>query len=352
MEKSHEIDIIGLALQILKKWKQLLLFIFVAAIIGVVIALSKPKYYQAEVILAPELSSGGLSMSDNLADMASTFGIDLGGKNSVDAIYPELYPDIFGSTTFILGLFDVPVRLKDDNNTRTYKYHLLKEQKVPFWDYPKLWLINALKKRKAIGAGKGKSDPFIISKDDNDLCDGIRNSILCSVDKKTSVITISVTDQDPLVAAIMADTLQNRLQTYITDYRTKKARNDLQYYQKLTIKAKADYERVRRAYGASADANMDVLLESVRSKQEDVENDMQLKFNTYTSLNTQLQSAKAKLQERIPAFTIIQKPMMPYKAASTPRSIIVLLFMFLGVLCDAIWVLYGENIRKLTTSKK
>ena len=80
-----------------------------------------------------------------------------------------------------------------------------------------------------------------------------------------------------------------------------------------------------------------------------MENDMQLKYNTYTTLNTQFETAKAKVQENTPAFTIIEAPIMPYRPASTPRAIIVLAFVFLGGICDALWVLYG---RKWYASKK
>lgn len=117
----------------------------------------------------------------------------------------------------------------------------------------------------------------------------------------------------------------------------------MEYYKRLMNKAKANYEKVRRQYGSYSDANMDVILESVKSKTEDIENDMQLKYNAYTALNTQYQSALAKVQERTPAFTIIQKPYMPYKASSTPRSIVVLMFMILGVFADFVWVFIQER---------
>lgn len=342
-KESREIDIIGLAGNVLREWKTLLLFMGVAGIIGVIVALSTPKVYKSDVLLAPEVSSGGIGLSGNLEDMASTFGIDLGGKSSMDAIYPELYPDIFSSVDFILGLFDTPVRLKDDEAIRTYRVHLEKEQKIPFWSYPKIWLAGILTS-KEIQTGKGgKPDPFRISKEEYDLTNAIRNNILCSVDKKTSVISISVTDQDPMVATIMADTLQRRLQAYITNYRTQKARKDLEYYKSLTSKAKGDYEKARRVYGGYADANTDVILESFKAKQEDLENDMQLKYNAYTSLNTQLLAAKAKVQERTPAFTIIQKPIMPYKASSTPRSVTVMFFVIIGILFDTLWILYAKE---------
>jgi len=342
-KKTKEIDLLELVIKVLQEWKLLLKFVAVAAILGVFIALSTPKYYKAEVMLAPELSSGGLGLTDNLADMAESFGISLGKKSSMDAIYPELYPDIFNSTQFVLDLFNIPVRLKDDDRPRTYYHHITTEQIIPFWDYPKIWLFELLKPEDPLASGKSKKDHYKISRDDSDICKVIRNAISCNIDKKTSVITIDVTDQDPLVAVIVADTLQKRLQEYITNYRTSKARNDLDYYKKLTAQAKENYEKVRQRYTSYADANMDLLLQSYKSKMDDLENDMQIKFNTYSTLNNQFEAAKAKVQERTPAFTIIERPIMPYKAASTPRAIIVLFFMFLGGCCDALWVLYGRK---------
>lgn len=343
-KKTNEIDVLALLLNVLKHKKSLAICVGIAILVGIIVALNQPKAYTSQVMLAPELSAGGINLPDNLSDMASNFGIDLGNKSSIDAIYPDIYPEIVSSTDFIMSLFNVPVRLKDDNSLRTYKQHLLKEQKIPFWDYPKAWLSNYVAKRNASKSqGKGKPDKLRLSKDDWDLCNGIIGNILCTVDKKTSVISISVTDQDPMVATIMADTIQSRLQNYITQYRTKKARNDMEYYKRLMNKAKANYEKVRRQYGSYSDANMDVILESVKSKTEDIENDMQLKYNAYTALNTQYQSALAKVQERTPAFTIIQKPYMPYKASSTPRSIVVLMFMILGVFADFVWVFIQER---------
>ncbi len=38
--------------------------------------------------------------------------------------------------------------------------------------------------------------------------------------------------QDPLVAAIVADTVQARLKAYMTEYRTNKSRKILQYNEK------------------------------------------------------------------------------------------------------------------------
>lgn len=354
-KKTREIDVIGVMIKVLKEWKPLLKFIVVSAIIGVIVAFSTPKEYTAEVILAPELSSGGIGMSSNLADLASNFGINLNKKSSMDAIYPELYPDIFSSKDFVLSLFNVPVRLKEDSTERTYLDHLLKDTKVPFWTYPKTWLIGLFKKPEIPGKGKSAKDPYRLSKVDSEICEGISRSMTCLIDKKTSEITITVKDQDPMVAAIMADTLQHRLQGYITEYRTRKARVDFEYYKKMTADSKRRYERAQQIYASFSDSNSELQLQSFKSKEEQLENEMQLQYNVYNQMATQMKAAEAKIQERTPAFTVIQNAYMPVKPSSRPRVVTLLIFVFLGILADAGWILYGRRwyseIRKNKTKK-
>lgn len=351
MIETKEIDVISLVMKVLKQPKTLMKFIGVAAIVGVVVALSIPKSYTASVVLAPEMSSAGLGMSESLGDLASSFGIDLGTKSGMDAIYPELYPEIFASTDFVLDLFPVKVRLKDDNSLKTYKEHLMKDSKMPFWSYPKVWLMKLLKK-KPKGNGKGEKDPFVISEDDNNLCTAIRTAISCQVDKKTSVISISVTDQDPLVAAILADTLQLRLQEYITNYRTQKARNDYEYYKKLYVDSRNRYIKSQQLYASYSDANQDIVMQSFRAKLDELENEMQLCYNVYNQVSAQMTSAQAKIQERTPAFTVIEKAKMPHKASSMPRMFIVIMFVFLGCIADGLWVCFVKDFLKERKEKK
>lgn len=346
MKPSKEIDFVAIAKQVLQKPRLLAKYIIVSAAIGVVVALCTPKEYTASVVLAPELSSGALGLGGDLADMASNLGIDLGsGGKGIDAIYPDIYPEIFTSYAFIHSLFDVPIRTEKEDSTRTYVYHITKESKVPFWQYPRIWLHEMMKKKPENGAGD-KEDPFKTSKDEAELCEGIASKITCLVDKKTSVITLSVKDQDPLACAILADTIQRRLQKYITDYRTKKARNDYDYYKKLYQEAKVKYDKAQSTYVNYSDANQEVVLERFQAKRDELENNMQMAFNNLNQLNTQVQTAEARIQERTPAFTVLSEAKMQHRASSTPRLFVVIGFVLLGCMADVAWTFYRTHFRK------
>lgn len=349
--KSMEIDIIGIVKKVLKEKKLLAYFIIVSAVIGVIVALSTPKQYTANVVLAPELSSGG-SLPEGLSNIASMVGVDLGGmsNSSLDAIYPQIYPDVLTSSDFIVKLFDIKVKQEKDSTETTYFDHLTKGVKPPFWSYPMIWLGELLKPKEE--TDDKTIHNFRLTKKQDNVLKMVRANITCIVDKNTNVISISVTDFDRLVAATMVDTIQKQLQQYIVLYRTKKSRNDVEYTQKLFYESKEQYLKAQQEYSAFVDANSDIMLETFKSKRDLLENEMQLRYNIYNQIAQQLQIAKAKVQERTPVFSVIQSASVPIKASSMPRSFIVIIYVFVGVMADMLWVIYLRDFYKENIKKK
>jgi capsule polysaccharide export protein KpsE/RkpR len=288
--------------------------------------------------LAPELSVSNRSRS-GLASLASNFGINLGSNNNgVDAIFPTLYPDLMNSVAFKASLFPVKVQRKDDDTPMTYYDYLKNHQKDAWFKYPLHWIKELLPKDADSNEENVAFDPYDLSRADNDIAEAIRGNIKISIDKKTGVITIVTKAQDKLICKTLADSVMSQLQEFIIDYRTNKARNDYEYYKKLVADAKSDYETVRRKYGATSDANMEVTMKSMELLLTDLENDMQLKFNTYTTMCTQLEAAKAKVQDRTPAFTIIEGAAVPVKPAGPKRMIFVIGMMFLTFIGTAFYI--------------
>ena len=157
------------------------------------------------------------------------------------------------------------------------------------------------------------------------------------------MITIDVTMQDPYVATLLADSVKNRLQDFLTEYRTKKARNDLDYALMLNKQAKKDYERARSLYSEFMDANQDVKLYTVKQKQNDLENEMQLQYNNFRATSAQVLAAKAVVQKETPSFTTIQSATVPLGPSGPNTWMIMLACLFLAVLGTTIYALYKEN---------
>lgn len=326
------------------KWKLILKISMICAVVSAIYVFSLPRGYEATVKLAPEVSTAdGLAGSMN--GLASMMGISLGGGGE-DAIYPEIYPEVIGSTKFLTSLFDVGVETADSEiKTNLYDYYA-KYQNEPWWLYVvgpvKKFLADIMSAKSPERKGEVGVNSFWLSKKEDEICNAIKNSMSCSVDKKTSVITLVYKAQDPLVAASMVDSVRVKLQDFITDYRTKKARNDLSYAEKLCEDARLQYEEAQKNYSEFCDSHLNIKLQSVLSEQDRLQNQLQMMLTAYTQFSQQVQIAHAKVQERTPSFTVIQNSTVPQKPSSPKRMFTVLIFFVLGSLAASAFYCYKE----------
>lgn len=338
MEKDAQLkqmDLISFV-KIVKKYKKIFcIALSIVFIISAVYIYSVPRYYTTETSLAPEEESNSFS-GGQLNSIASSFGIDLNNMNSTDAITPLLYPSLMDDDKFVVDLFKIKIRTIDNTIVTDYYSYLTKYKKSSWISKCLKGITSFLKSsnttNKAYDAAK---TPYCLSKKDAEIVTEIKKDIRISVDKATGVITVFATAQDPLICQILADSVTQNLKTFIINYRTAKAKEDVEHYKRLMDESLDIYRKARNQYAYYADANNDVMLESVKSKLEELENDMQLKYNQYTSYNTQYQIAVAKLREKTPVFTKLQGASVPQKPAGPKRILTIigaLLFTFFIIL--------------------
>ncbi|MDY3063618.1 MAG: chain-length determining protein [Bacteroidaceae bacterium] len=328
----------------------------VAGVVFAALILCVPRYYKCEVALAPEFDNSSASLG-SFSSIASSLGINLGGGMNSDAISPSLYPDLINSKEFLVSLFDVKITTDDGKLKTNYYDYINKHQKAAWWTVG----IRAVKRFfKNIFTSEDNNDqnkqieidPFRLNKKQYGVAEAISNKISCSVDPVNYIITISVTDQDPLVCASVADSVREHLQLFITRYRTGKARNDMEYYQDLMNKAKQDYDKAINAYSAYSDSHKNIIMQSYISQRDELENDMRVKFNIYTALQQQVEQAKARVQERTPAFTTLKCASVPIKPDGPKRVIYTLLIIVFTFFTTAFYLLSGKKILAQLRNKK
>lgn len=346
--EEQEIDLLELAGKIWADRRLVLKWCGIAVVVALVVAFSIPKEYTTTVMLAPEVEGGSRSLG-GLSALAGMAGIDMGSGESSDALYPDLYPDIVSSVGFTTELFNVPVKdAEGELDTNLYTY-LKEEQRSPWWSaiisfpFKCLGWVMSLFKEEEEGTDGGVN-PFQLTKDEDGVVKALNERIAVSVDKKTSLISLSVTMQDPLISATMTDTVMAKLQDYITEYRTNKARHDLDFTQKLYDEAQKKYYDAQQAYADYVDMNQNISLRSVQTRQERLQNEMNLAYNLYNQTAQQLQLAKAKVQENTPVYTIVQAATVPLKASKPSKLMILVGFVFLAGVGSVGWILFGRNI--------
>lgn len=326
-------------------------------IVSAIIMLSIPNYYKCTVMLAPEIP-GGTKGTSGLASLASSFGFNLNNVSGADAIMPNLYPDLMNSVAFRASLFPVKVQEEDGDTAMTYYDYLENYQRMPWWSAGIKVVSDGIS--SVIGSlfdleeeASDKVNPFRLTKDQMKIVETMEKKVVCDVDKKTFVITIDVTDQDPLIAATLADSVQVRLQYFITDYRTRKARVDLAYNQKLFKEAQERYEKARLKSAAYSDANRHTIFAEKQSELTKLENEMQLQYRAYSQIAAQLQLAEAKVQEETPAFTTLQPATVPVRKAGPKRSVICLALLILAFIVTTLFVWNkGSHLKPLLSPSK
>lgn len=349
-EEEQEIDLLELARKLWAEKRTIIRWAVIAAVAGIIIAFSIPKEYTTTIKLAPEAREGGGAAS-NLGALAAMAGINANMGGGKDAVSPTLYPDIVSSIPFAVELFDVPVTLSKDEEQTTVRDYLSDDISAPWWSF-----LTSLPS-KAVGGvmsvfrssdkdegGNKEINTFKLTPEENGIVGALASRVAVDVDGKTSIISISVTMQDPLVSALLADTVAERLKEYVVDYRTNKARSDLEYTQKLTDEARDAYYTAQQNYASYMDQNHGVIRLSIRNEEERLQNEMQLAFNLYNTTAQQLQMAKAKVQEITPVYTVVQPATVPLAPSKPSKMLIIVGCIFLAVVAACAWILFGKDL--------
>lgn len=323
-------------------------YIGVALLVGLVYVFSVPKIYTTSVMLAPEAPSMGLS--GNMSSLASLAGMNIGGLTE-DALAVDLYPNIVSSKDFLLQLFPARVKSADLEVDTTYSAYLKYYQKNTWWSYPVIWVGGLMKMwgsrdNDNTGQTMGENSTVIrLSEDEIGLCEAMRGRITCTVENITGVLTVTVADQDAEISAAMADTVVRRLNRFILDYRTHKARSDYEYVQGLCEEAKITYLEAQAQYAAFAASHTDIYAPDVKAQSEYLESESQLAYATYSQLKSQVQTAHAKVLESTPVYTVVESAYVPERAASPKKLLTLMLFIFIACCLATAKLFYNHCLR-------
>ena len=348
-DEEIEIDLIGILRKIIGIRKTIYKAAGIGLVVGIIVAISIPKQYTVEVTLSPEM---GNDKSGGLSGLAASFlgsGVSMG--DGTDALNASLSADIVSSTPFLLELSTMKIpALK--GGTMTLNVYL-DEESSPWWGYviglPGM-VIGGVKslfteeESESVPSDKANLGTIELSKKESEKIEALKKKILASVDKKTSMTTVSVTLQNPKVAAVVADSVVRKLQEYIIDYRTTKAKEDCLYLERLFKERQQEYYDAQKKYADYMDSHDNIILQSVRAEQERLQNDMSLAYQVYSQVANQLQVARAKVQEEKPVFAVVEPAVIPLYPSGTSRKIYVLAFIFLSVCIVISWKLFGEDI--------
>ncbi|MFT0447876.1 chain-length determining protein [Bacteroides thetaiotaomicron] len=352
LNDEMEIDLMDVLRKIISIRKTLYKAAGVGVIIGIIVYLSIPKQYTVNVTLSPEM--GGSKSGNGLVGIAASFlGSGVSSGDSSDALNASL-SRIVSSTPFLLELLSIDIPAPDGNGNMVLDTYL-DDQSSPWWNYvigfPNM-LVGGVKSLFSEGTldtleNVGRRGTLELSQEQNTKVNVLRNSVKASIDTKTAITNVSVSLQSPKVAAVVADSVVHKLQEYITDYRTSKVKDDCAYLEKLFKERQREYYTAQKKYANYVDTHDNLVLQSVRTEQERLQNDMSLAYQIYSQVANQLQVARAKVQEEKPVFAVVEPAIVPLNPSGMKLMIYVIVFVLFSITTTIVWKFLVKNILKI-----
>ena len=350
-ERGESIDLKPYIQKALKKWKTIVLFAVIGAVLGGVIGISTPKTFTSRAVVAPELvtraTSGGIS------SLASLAGINMNTMALTDAMHPDMYPVIIHSTSFYVSLFDVPVTVADKDSlvhTDLYDY-MANYYKRPWYGYvlglPRLaiaGLKGVLSKKKDLEEPEGHEnvDTLRLTRQQERVVKMLARSVSASVEKRTYVLSLQVTMQDPVIAATVANAIIDNLRSFVVSYRTEKSRENMEYYKKIYEITRDEYLAAQRAYAYYVDTHQSLTSKSTMVYQQQLQNEAQLRYSMYSQTAQNLLNAEAKVQQEAPVLVVIQPGIAPHIGKPSTMKLIVI-WLLLGGIAGVALALFGPE---------
>lgn len=344
MYEDEGIDVAALFARLWKHRGLIVRWCLAGVVLGLIVGFSIPKTYKAKAVFTPETQQ---RIGAGVSSIASMMGVSL--DNSMDAIDVEMYPDVVASTPFLFNLLDLQVSTKNGKLETDLTDYVLNHQKKAWWSHiisAPFKLIGLILPDKEEAADTAALVMTNLPKDERRVMKFLRKNIHILVDKKTGMTSMSIQMQDPYVAAQVLEAIVENLKRYVSDYRTSKARQDVENLTVICEERRQDYYEAQQAYAKYSDSNKNVVLNSTKAEAQRLQQEMNLAYQVYSQVATQLEGARIKVQQDKPVFAVLEPVTVPYKKSAPSKAKILVLFTLLSGCLASAWVLFLKDFWK------
>ena len=352
-ENTDEIDLIELFKKIYVSKKFIFKTVIFAALFGVIFALFQPNEFTSSTTFIPQLSSGVKTGGSSLSGLASLAGINIGSMESSSEFPPTLYPQVINGVPFRLELLSNEIKI--NNKVVLVKDYFL-EKKISFniigtikkytIGLPSL-ILSSFKDESEI---LNESIIYSVTQEDKALFELINNNLSLSINEKEGFITISFTDSNKNVAAQITQIAQNLLQEKIIEFKNMSSKEMLDFALKQYSEKKDLYEKLQDERALFVDKNINISSSLFQNKLSRLDSDVNILESIVQQLASQVEQAKLQVNKDTPVFTTIQPVTIPYEKSAPKRSLIVIVFAFLGLILSSGFVLVKEPAKEILKS--
>jgi capsular polysaccharide biosynthesis protein len=339
VEHEDEIDLIQLAKTLWAGRKTVIKTTLIFMALGLFIALFSAKEYMASTTMVPQSAEGGSKLGGSLGGLAAMAGINLGSMGGGSTIPPTLYPKIIASVPFQKEMMMTPLTIAGQKEKVTFQDYYLEIAKPGLLGYIKKYTIGL--PGVIIGAIKGQQlttnnqqpttdNLLTISQDEKVLMELLSSQLSLEVNDKDGYVSISARMPEARPAAEMVQCAQVLLQEAITDFKIKKAKDQMAFVEERYTEKEAAFTAAQNKLARFRDQNKNVSTAMAQTQMERLQSEFSMASSVYTELAKQLETQKIQVKEDTPVFTIIDPVSVPLDKSKPKRPMILIIWTFLG----------------------
>jgi LPS O-antigen subunit length determinant protein (WzzB/FepE family) len=337
--QEDEIDLIALAKKIWEGRKTVIKITLIFMGIGLFVAIFSKKQYTASTTFVPQTSEG-LKIGGNLSGLAAMAGINLGSIGGDAGISADLYPQIIESIAFRKELLQTPLTIEGLDKKVTLKEYYTNIDSPGVLGYIKKYtiglpglLIEAIKGKSENvikSGGEDKNQLIFITKEEHKLIEKLENQFLLEINDTDNYLTVSASMPEPLAAAEFTKNIQDLLQQYIINFKVQKSKNQLKFVQDRYNETEEVFKQKQQQLARFRDRNQNTNSALAQTTLEQFQSEYDLAYSVYVELAKQLETQHIQVKEDTPVFTILNPVNVPVKKSQPKRTMILIIFTFLG----------------------
>ena len=344
---EDEIDLVAILKTVFHARRFVIKTTILFSVFGVVLALISPTKYSASSTFVPQLSEGRTNSS--LGGLASLAGINLSAimGSQPQEIPPSLYPQIAESIPYRLALLEAKVGSSD---TSFRNYILDQNGGVATLPLLKKYTIGPpglLSNKKTDKNESSDSSLFQVTEEDKDLFRFVAKALSIEVDEQEGVVSIIVELADRMVAAQLAQAATDLLQRNIIAFKSQSARNNLEFIERQYESKRKEFEEVQDSIAIFKDQNLNITSSLYQNQLSRLEAQFAVTSSVFQELAGQVEQAKIQVNKDTPIFTIIEPVSVPLERSKPKRSMMVIIWTFLGGLFSVAWVLVKSPAQQI-----
>ena len=354
--EDDSIDLIALLKQIYQGRKLIVLSALAAAVLGVIVALATPNTYTSGATFIPQ-TGGNSKPSSSLSGLASLAGISLGDMGGGSHIPPTLYPQIISSVPYKLDLLNDSIEV--EGQSMVLSNYLADDSGSSILGTIKKYtiglpgtILSALRGSTSERVTATEGELYQISEDDRKLFEALNTKLVLLLNAKEGFVTLEFSDENKFIAAQVAERAKELLQERIIEFKNQSARELLDFTTKQYQENKASYETLQDSIAIFKDQNLNISSSLYQNRLDRLERELNIASSVVEQLASQVEQAKLQVNKDTPVFTIIEPVTVPFERSAPKRSLIVVIWTFLGVVLSTGYILVKDPTKEIFDSIK